>query len=311
MAIVVGGLVVAVSVFALPLVVVPADGSVTGLELANAAGFVGLLLLVLFSLAVAAVVTIGAWLFVSDGTEKARRSTAVTALVVLGMLGLTAVVGATSTHAGPPSAIGAGWSLMLCGLGVAGAGAVAILTTPTEGTEAVRVTRIGLGLAVSAPLAVALTIGAATAVVRDGSTWSGGFWLEHGPSAVARCVLNPSRDKFGTLIEYDAQNVVDGRADTAWRCPGSGIGESVEVDLGRWMPITRIGLLPGYAKTDPLYVRQWYGGGPAVRHQRVEPVGAVGACIDGADQACDHYNSWQRRGRPGGQGNALRPGCDL
>lgn len=52
-------------------------------------------------------------------------------------------------------------------------------------------------------------------------------------------------------IRYDAQNVADGDPQTTWRTPGDGRGESVTLRWNRSVHITSIGLIPGYAKTDP------------------------------------------------------------
>src|SRR5690606_761068 len=43
----------------------------------------------------------------------------------------------------------------------------------------------------------------------------------------------------------------DGRADTAWRTPGDGVGAAISIDLPAGLQIRRVGLIPGYAKTDP------------------------------------------------------------
>ena len=44
---------------------------------------------------------------------------------------------------------------------------------------------------------------------------------------------------------------VDGRDDTAWRCDGDGIGHALVIDLGTVRTIDGVGIVPGYAKTDP------------------------------------------------------------
>jgi len=45
--------------------------------------------------------------------------------------------------------------------------------------------------------------------------------------------------------------VVDGNVQTAWRTPGDGHGQSVSLIFDQPIDVVRIGLIPGYAKTDP------------------------------------------------------------
>ncbi|HEX2298903.1 MAG TPA: discoidin domain-containing protein, partial [Pseudonocardiaceae bacterium] len=54
----------------------------------------------------------------------------------------------------------------------------------------------------------------------------------------------------GTTVTYGPENAVDGAADTAWRCDGTGAGERLEVSFPEQRTLTSVGLLPGYAKTD-------------------------------------------------------------
>src|SRR5690606_14838142 len=54
-------------------------------------------------------------------------------------------------------------------------------------------------------------------------------------------------DSGGTEVSYEAFNLIDGRADTAWRTAGDGVGEvlSFEIPGSR---LTAVGLIPGYDK---------------------------------------------------------------
>lgn len=74
-----------------------------------------------------------------------------------------------------------------------------------------------------------------------------GPWIA---SASASCVSSPSQDAGGTMVTYEPGNAVDGAADTAWRCDGTGAGERLEVSFSSQMTLTSVGLVPGYAKTD-------------------------------------------------------------
>jgi hypothetical protein len=61
---------------------------------------------------------------------------------------------------------------------------------------------------------------------------------------------NPSQDNSGDVVTFVPQNVVDGDASTAWRVPGQGVGETLTFTFARPVHLTRIGLIPGYAKVD-------------------------------------------------------------
>lgn len=69
--------------------------------------------------------------------------------------------------------------------------------------------------------------------------------------ASASCQAPRSVDAAGHPIGYPASNAVDGDLTTAWRCDGDGVGEKLELDLAGGTRIAEVGLVPGYAKTDP------------------------------------------------------------
>ena len=69
--------------------------------------------------------------------------------------------------------------------------------------------------------------------------------------ATAGCTSKPGVDAGGAKVTYDAGNLTDGVADTTWRCDGAAIGEKITLDLGMDVAIGQVGLIPGYAKTDP------------------------------------------------------------
>jgi Protein kinase domain len=60
-----------------------------------------------------------------------------------------------------------------------------------------------------------------------------------------------STDAAGNVVTYVPANVIDGDVETAWRTPGDGLGQSVTLIFDNPINIVRIGLIPGYAKTDP------------------------------------------------------------
>jgi hypothetical protein len=60
-----------------------------------------------------------------------------------------------------------------------------------------------------------------------------------------------STDAAGNPVNYVPANVIDGNVQTAWRTPGDGHDESVTLIFDNPINVVRIGLIPGYAKTDP------------------------------------------------------------
>ncbi len=60
-----------------------------------------------------------------------------------------------------------------------------------------------------------------------------------------------STDAAGNPVTYLPKNVIDGDVSTAWRTPGDGRGESVTLIFDNPIDVVRIGMIPGYAKTDP------------------------------------------------------------
>jgi hypothetical protein len=119
------------------------------------------------------------------------------------------------------------------------------------------------GWLAAALAATALVLGAAGAVVAG---W-GGPGPSPGPSSptptgvprlirggiqvTASSTAPASKDAAGNVITYLPKNVVDGDVQTAWRAPGDGRGVTVTLLFDNPVYIRRIGLIPGYAKTDP------------------------------------------------------------
>lgn len=58
-------------------------------------------------------------------------------------------------------------------------------------------------------------------------------------------------DACQAATTFAAGNLVDGAADTAWRMPGDGSGQSVTITLSGEHQVLAVGLIPGYAKVDP------------------------------------------------------------
>ena len=70
-------------------------------------------------------------------------------------------------------------------------------------------------------------------------------------NAAADCIAPPSADAAGTTQTYEPAKAVDGRKDTAWRCPGDATGRTLTIGFGGPVQLTSVGLIPGYDKIDP------------------------------------------------------------
>lgn len=104
----------------------------------------------------------------------------------------------------------------------------------------------------------------------------------HGTVAAASATAQSSVDACGAETNYGAANLIDGRLHTAWRTPGDGVGQWVEIDLGAARQVSMVGLVPGYAKLDPcdgvdrftqnrrLLTVRWTVGGQSII-QRLDP----------------------------------------
>lgn len=70
-------------------------------------------------------------------------------------------------------------------------------------------------------------------------------------AASASSTAPDSVDAAGKPISYAAGNLTDGDRQTAWRVAGAGRGETITLTLPSTVHLTRVGLIPGYAKVDP------------------------------------------------------------
>jgi hypothetical protein len=70
-------------------------------------------------------------------------------------------------------------------------------------------------------------------------------------SADASCQAPSSVDAAGNPTRYPASNAFDGDLTTAWRCSGDGVGERLQLNLSDTVRVGELGIVPGYAKTDP------------------------------------------------------------
>lgn len=91
--------------------------------------------------------------------------------------------------------------------------------------------------------------------------------LTFAASATASSSSDAGNDACGARTTFGAANVLDGRAETAWRTGGDGVGERIDVNLDGTKSITLVGLIPGYAKTD-----RCDGADRFVENRRIETV---------------------------------------
>jgi serine/threonine-protein kinase len=75
--------------------------------------------------------------------------------------------------------------------------------------------------------------------------------IRDGVQVTATNTAPASHDASGNVVTYQPSNVLDGDVETAWRTPGNGKGESVTLIFDNPVDVSQIGLIPGYAKTDP------------------------------------------------------------
>jgi hypothetical protein len=61
-----------------------------------------------------------------------------------------------------------------------------------------------------------------------------------------------SQDESGTVTTFGAVNLLDGNPATAWRTEGDASGQLITVTFPAPIKVTAVGLLPGYAKVDPV-----------------------------------------------------------
>jgi hypothetical protein len=80
--------------------------------------------------------------------------------------------------------------------------------------------------------------------------WDGDVTPVAASVAEASCEADASRDAAGRPVTYEPALSVDADPETAWRCMGDGVGETLVLDLGGSVRVAEVALVPGYAKTD-------------------------------------------------------------
>ena len=101
------------------------------------------------------------------------------------------------------------------------------------------------------PSSAAPSQGGSSASQQPGAPYSGATDLARVTAAGATCQSADAFDAGGNKISYQPSNVFDQDMSTAWRCNGNGHGDVLTLTLDHPMQIGQVGLVPGYAKTDP------------------------------------------------------------
>lgn len=70
-------------------------------------------------------------------------------------------------------------------------------------------------------------------------------------AASATCRAPSGVDSGGNRVGYPANHMLDSDPSTAWRCNGNGRGVMLRFNLKGKQRVAAVGLVPGYAKTDP------------------------------------------------------------
>lgn len=91
--------------------------------------------------------------------------------------------------------------------------------------------------------------GSATAT--SPGSWEGGVETVTVDAVSADCTAAPSTDAAGRRVTYVPENAIDAKVQTAWRCAGTAVGEKLTLRFVDGVEVAQVGLIPGYAKTDP------------------------------------------------------------
>ena len=67
----------------------------------------------------------------------------------------------------------------------------------------------------------------------------------------ADCTAPASNDAAGQRVTYVPENAIDDAPETAWRCGGTAVGQQLTLRIASSVEVAEVGLVPGYAKSDP------------------------------------------------------------
>lgn len=113
---------------------------------------------------------------------------------------------------------------------------------------------------VSPPPSSSPTLGAApTRSPGTNSPYPGAVVALPVAQAVAGCQAPASTDSAGHRVSYGPELLVDRDPATAWRCNGSGVGQTVVLSFAKGSRIAEVAMVNGYAKVDPKSGAKRYG----------------------------------------------------
>lgn len=82
-------------------------------------------------------------------------------------------------------------------------------------------------------------------------SWEGAVTAVAVDAISADCTAPPSNDSAGRRVTYVPENAIDDKPQSAWRCAGTAVGQKLTLRIRDGAEIAEVGLIPGYAKTDP------------------------------------------------------------
>jgi hypothetical protein len=99
-------------------------------------------------------------------------------------------------------------------------------------------------------------------------------------SVTASATAADSVDAAGNPVAFSAEHLLDDNPGTAWRIPGTGVGESVVFRWPERVHLRRIGVIVGYAKRDPVSGADRFLQNRRVRQLLVTLDGGVSGTVD-------------------------------
>ena len=82
--------------------------------------------------------------------------------------------------------------------------------------------------------------------------------------------VDSAKNSCDEIVRYRLANIVDDRPDTTWQVAGTGMGQWVKLQYEEPIKVSRVGLVPGYAKTDPCDETDRFYQMYVVREARIE-----------------------------------------
>jgi hypothetical protein len=100
----------------------------------------------------------------------------------------------------------------------------------------------------------------------------------------ATCTAKASTDADGKPVDFEAPNLLDFATESAWRCAGKGIGESITFGFAGPTRVAQVGVTPGWVHIDPSHKDDRYAQNRRLRAVRWECLDAAGTVLGGLDQ---------------------------